>query len=249
MINFIPNNCFDFTQLNNNINKVLVNDLITPLINKGFFDKNLNLNKFNFLDYRTLNFDDYLLLFLGLKKNLKKEDIYFCYKINFIDGNIIDVWKINLLDENEINENMEIKDINISINKDIIYLFYILYDTKKFYIKCKRYNKYLITLLKNDTIELKKDFIPKILLNDNKYLYCINTNKILLIKKNNEFTVQKYFNCSFHLFENNLMNYKEIKDLSMYKMYNSLSINNLLILNNLATNKKFIAKLIILLYN
>ena len=46
MINFIPNNCFDFTQLNNNINKVLVNDLITPLINKGFFDKNLNLNKF-----------------------------------------------------------------------------------------------------------------------------------------------------------------------------------------------------------
>ena len=247
MIQFIPNNCFDFCQLNNNIKKVLINDLRSPLIYRGIIDKNLKKINLNFNDYRTLNYDDCLLLFFGLQNNFKgSEDIYFYFKINLIVENIIDIGKINLLDEKRTNKNIIILDINFSIKKEIIYIFYIFNNSEKYYLKCKQYNKYLMTLLKSDEIKLEKNFIPIRLLNDNKYLYCVsNTNKILMIKKNNRLNYKKYFNCSFYLFENNIMKFREIKDLVPYKMYNSLNINDLIILNLLFINKKFIAKLII----
>ena len=249
-IKFIPNNCFDFVELNNNTKEILKNDLENILVQKGIIHNNyFDEFKLSKDDYISLNYDNYLLLFFGSQKYIeRKTDIYFYYKINIINKNIIDVGKINLLKEiNEKNTQIKIVDINISIKNEFIYFFYILYDyLEKYSLKCKMYNKYSITLIKEIEIEIKKSFIPKKLYNDNKLLYCIsNNNEIFIIKKNHKLDYKKYINCSFRLFEPDLNFYDEIKNLSQYEMFNSLCINNFLILNNIDTDQKFIATLII----
>ena len=247
MIHFIPNICLDFNQLNQNINIRLINDIRKPLIDKGIIKDDLNVIELDIKDYTTLNYDDYLLLFIGDKNVLKgnNNEYYFYYKIDLISKNILDIGKIYLLNEEE-NNIIDIIDVNISIKKELIFIFYIVEDSDNYSLKYKIYNKYSLTFIKEGEIDLKKPFIPKRLYNDNNYLYCISDiNEVLIIKLNSKLDYQKYMNYSFRLFENDLMYYTEKNDLSLYKMYNSLCINNLLILYNTSNNKSFIAKIII----
>ena len=100
-------------------------------------------------------------------------------------------------------------------------------------LKYKIFNKYTINLIKEGEIIIKENFIPIALFNDNKYLNCIsNKNQIFIIKKDNKLNDRKYITCSLRLFENDLLYYREIPELSQYEMYNSLYINNLFFFNN-----------------
>ena len=249
-IQFIPNNCFDFITLERNISKILINDLRKPLIDQGITKKSLDEIQLNLNDYISLNYDDYLLLFIGSQgdsKEFSKNDFYFYYKIDLTNTNTIDVGKIILFnEEDKKNDKIVILDINISIKKEFIYIFYIVENSSKFFLKCKLYNKYSMILEKEKKIELKNSFIPKCLFNDNKYLYCISyKNEIFMVKRNPKLDNEKYINCSFRLFENDLLYYTEINDLAPYEMFNSLYINNIFFLNNVDINKIYLAKLII----
>ena len=86
MIQFIPNNCFDFSKLHQ-IKKELINDLREPLIKKNLVTLPLENIQLNLKDYITLSYDDYLLLFISDKienesKVVNNEDIYFYFKID-----------------------------------------------------------------------------------------------------------------------------------------------------------------------
>ena len=248
IIQFIPNNCFDFNQLDKNIQKVLIKDLKKPLIDKGIIKEYIKINFFNEIkEYRTLNYDKYLLFFWSItsQKNEKsKEYELFYYKIDLINPNIIDIGCILLLNEKEC-DTIIIRDINITIKNEFIYIFYIIENYGNYSLKYKIYNKYSITLIIEGEIILKENFIPIALFNDNKYLYCISkTNQIFVIKRNNKLNNKKYITCSFRRFENDLLYYSELSELSTYEMYNSLYINNLFFLNNKNHNSKYIAKLI-----
>ena len=256
---FIPNNCFDFNELNKNIKNVLLSDLIKPLFNKNLLLNSSNKINLYLTDCITLNYNDFILIFFSvkdIKKNNEtdeeenkeyKDNIYYYYKINLINKKVISDGKINLLNNGEDKDkNSNILDINFSIREDYIYIFYIVENSKKYYLKFLLYNKYSITEIKNGEIELEKSFIPIELYNDNKYLYCIsNTNRMLLIKKNNKLNDQNYINCNIRPFENNSIKFEEINNISLFKMYNSLCINNLLILKNITNQKIFIAKFLI----
>ena len=250
IIQFIPNNCFDFNQLDKNIQKVLINDLRNPLINKNIVKNISNEISINADEYKTINYDNYLLIFFdsqNILKDINKERCLFYYKIDLINKNIIHFDKLNLFNENKDNiQNKTIKDLNISIKDEYIFIFYIICDSTEYILKYKIYNKYSLILLKEDIIELMKNFIPNTLFNDNKYLYCTsNGGQILMIKRNLSLDYIRYIHCSFRLFEKDMAYYQEIKDLLEFHMYNSLNINNLILLNNSITKKKFIAKLII----
>ena len=244
-IQLIPNNCFDFSELERDISKTLIPDLRIPLINQGITEIQLNLK-----NYITLSYDDYLLLFIGsqnVSKDNSKNDYYFYYKINLANNNIIDIRSISLFnEEDKKNDNIIILDINISIKKEFIYIFYIVENSSKYFLKFKLFNKHSMVLEKENEIEFKNSFVPKSLFNDSNYLYCISyTNEILMIKRNKKLDNKKYINCSFRLFENDLMYYTEIKDLVSYEMFNSLYVNNIFFLNNINDKKTLIAKLII----
>ena len=251
-IKFVPNNCFNFNLLNTNVKKELVIDLIKQLINKNITKKSsidINYKFLNVKDYITLNYDENLLCFIGYKKNFNiqsKENIFFCYKIDLIKKNVIDITQINLLNiEEQKNNDTLILDINISLKKEAIYLFYITLHDKKSYLKYKLYNKYQLTLIKEGEIKLRENFFPIKIYNDNKHLYCVSDKSgILIIKKNNKIDIQGYINCSFRLYENQLMFYIKLKDLSNYEMYNSLYINNLFFLRNKKNKKILIARLL-----
>ena len=182
LFQFISNNCINFEKLSQYINKVLIKDLSEPLINndnnkkKYFNDMNINMN-----EYFTLNYNDYLLLFIGFQDNLKeiKEfNIFIFYKIDLINKSIIDIGKIYLLnEEEEKNQNLKILDINISIKKEFIFIFYIIENSLKYVLKYKLFYKNSIILENEGEIELKNSFIPKSLINDNNYLYCISEAK------------------------------------------------------------------------
>ena len=146
IIQFIPNNCFNFILLNKNVRKLLINDLRISLSSKGIINKAPNQISLNLYDYRTLNYDDYLLLFINPLDNLNEKNIenyFFYYKIDLINKNIIDIGKINLLnEEEEKNKNLSIIDINISIKNELIYIFFILENSPNYSLKYKLYNKY-----------------------------------------------------------------------------------------------------------
>ena len=248
-IQFIPNNCFNFIKLEGNIAKTLITDLRKPLISQGITKQTLNEIQLNLNDYITLNYDDYLLIFIGSQpdsKNNSKNDYYFYYKIDLANNNIIDIGKIILFnEEDKSNDNIVILDMNFSIKKEFIYIFYIVENSNKYFLQYKLYNKYSMFLEKENEIEFKDSFIPKSLLNDNKYLYCISySNEIFMVKRNPKINNPKYTNCYFRLFENDLIYYTEIKDLTQYEMFNSLSINNIFFLKSIDIQKIFIAKLI-----
>ena len=255
IIHFIPNDCFDFTKLNQMIQTPLIKDIRKPLIDKGIIKidlKEIDQIRLNLVDYRTLYYDNYLLLFIHYGDYIeieeeigKKERIFFYYKIDLINKNKSEIGAINLLTEEDVQNGLLIVDTNFSIKKDFVYIFYIIDDSIDYFLRIKIYNKHQMRLLKEDAIKLKKDFIPIKLYNDNKYLYCISlSNEILMIKRNYNLDYQKYLIGSFRLFENDLLSYEEITDLSDYQMYNSLYFNNLFFLQN-KYNKVIPAKLFI----
>ena len=178
LIKFVPNNCFDFNLINTNIKEVLVKDLIKQLINRDIIkNSSMDINDIflNLKDYITLNYEENLLCFIGYQKNLNiqsKGNILFCYKIDLIHKNIIDITQINLLNiEDDKNNDVLILDINISLKNEVIYLFYITLHDKKSYLKYKLYNKDSFALIKEGKINLEENFFPINLYNDNKYLY------------------------------------------------------------------------------
>ena len=252
LIQFIPYNCFNLNILNQNIKKILLNDFEKSLLEKGILSKNLNEIGLNSNDYITLNYEDYLLMFIGINNHYedeRKEKYYhmFYYKIELTNKNIIDIGKIDFINHNDKNiiKNSVINDINISIKNEFIYLFFICEYSKNNYINYQIYNKYTMSKVKNGEIELKNNFNPISLFNDDKYLYCISLdNQILKIKKNYNLSNQKYYKCCFRLFEKDLMNYTEIKDLSLFEMFNSLCINDYLFIYNIDIEKHYIAQII-----
>lgn len=244
LIQFIPNNCFDFRQLDKNIKEILIIDLRESKI------KNNNIKLIN-NDYMTLYYDNYLLLVFPFNVNLKTEKnfkYYYYYKIDVINKIINDVGIIDLLDKEKENnqnlKNVDIIDVNFTVKKELIYIFYIMKNSEKYFLKYKIFNKDFKSLIEVDKIELKKSFIPKRLLNDNKYIYCTsNSTEIFMVKRKYKIDFQKYINCSFRLFSKDCIKYDEINDISDYKMYNSLFINNIFFLEDIPNKKMFIAKL------
>ena len=67
-----------------------------------------------------------------------------------------------------------------------------------------------------------------------------------MIKRNPKVNKLKYINCKCKLYEKDLKYYKEISELELlpHTMYNSLSINNLFILNNIDWQTKYLAKFV-----
>ena len=201
-------------------------------------EKIKNLNNSNYNNYLSLQYEDNLFVFLNYKNNISSleentqenyENILYYIKINLAEQNVIDYGHIELVKDNEKNEE-KIIDINISLKDEFIYLFYLTKksDNQK-YLKYKIYNQSTMGIIKEDKIDIKKSCIQ--LLNDNKYIYCVckeeDNNKILLIKKSQKIKeeTQNYYNLSIFIEKEKL---KE-KDF-LYKMYNCLSINNILIL-------------------
>ena len=66
-----------------------------------------------------------------------------------------------------------------------------------------------------------------------------------MIKRKYKIDYKNYIDCSYILFESDLIHYEEINDLSEYEMYNSLYMNNIFFLNNKTTKEIFIGKFII----
>ena len=242
----IPNNCFDFRKLNKNINNILIKDLGKSKSVKRFIQNISNANGLNLEDYRTLCYYNYLFLFICFKGN-SFENIYFYFKIDLINEKIIDEGNIILFDKvDEKTKNVMNLDINFTMRNEFIYIFYIMKVSENYSLKCKLYNEYKMHFVEEIEIELIKSFVPMRLYNDNKYIFCVsNGNKILMIKINKELEPKRYINCSFKLFEKDLIHYKEIKDLSSYEMNNSLCIHNLFFINDINEKNMFLAKLII----
>ena len=154
------------------------------MIDKGIIKDDININLFNILkEYRIINYDKYLLIFYDISnyKNKKSKEyaLFYC-KIDLITQNIIDLGRIYLLNEKE-RDIIIIKDINITIKNEFIYIFYIIDNSGNYSLQYKIYNKYTINLIEESEIIIKENFIPMTLFNDNKYLYCIsNTNQIII---------------------------------------------------------------------
>ena len=212
-------------------------------------EKIKNLNNTNYSDYLTLHYKDDLFVFLNYKNKETKtndkeegkqeqesmQDVLYYLKINILEKNVINYGKIEL---NKEKEEMII-DINASIKNEFIYLFYLTEKSKKErYLKYKIYNQSTMGLIKQDQIDFKKYQCSK-LLNDGKYLYCIckekDSFKVLIIQKKLKLDFQSYTNLTIYLEKAKF----EEKDFT-FKMYNGLSINNLLILES--SDDKYISQ-------
>ena len=156
--------------------------------------------------------------------------------------------KITLLNNNDKNKD-KIIDLNFSIKDELIYLFYIIENkienATNYNLKYKIYSQSSMALLKENEIQLENNFIPTKLFGDDKFLYCFsNSNQVLMIKKHYKMKNQLYINCSINLFDKEIKLIKELKNLESFKMYNSLGINNLFILDNEEENKTYMGKFI-----
>ena len=259
-INFIPNNCLDFKEIYKtaNIDKLIFIDFPQFFNNEGMY---INQEK-KFTEHWTLNLGNYLFLFIKtsyklfndknsnkIEINKKQFDIsekegLFVFKIDLIEKRAIHFKKIDL--NTEINENKEkIIDVNISFKDEFIFLIYIIenINLNKYYLKYKIYNNNILNIIKENEIEFDNSFIPLKLLNDYKYIYCFSkSSNVLKIKKDYMFNNRQFINCSIKLYENNTES--NISNLDSFKMFNSLSINNLFILDNIISNKKYISTFI-----
>ena len=198
-------------------------------------DKIKNINNSNYNNYLTLHSEDNLFVFLNYKSNILNneentkenyDNILYYLKINLAEENVIDYGQIDLL----IKDNEKIIDMNISIRNEFIYLFYLMEKTvKEKYLQYKIFNQSTMGLINEDNIEIKNSCIQ--LSNDSKYLYCICKEekdfKILPIKKSQKIKVepQNYYKLTINVEKEKI---KEEK--FMFKMYNGLSINNIIIL-------------------
>jgi len=243
IIHFVPNNCINFEKIYNSQYMSLIDDLNEYINNQNckelnsiniFDKKDVNL----YYDYWTFNYNDFLFIFI--KTN--NIDFLLYLEINLIDKKCINLGKINLPNKRKLI------DINISIKLDFIYIFYlfenIVNNNSKYCLKTEIYNQYTINLIKENEIELENSFIPTKLLNDNKYLYCLsNSNKIFIIKKNYKLNNQKYANCVIISYDKDMKFNKELNSQSI-KMYNCLSINDLIIIDDIDNKNKYIGKFI-----
>ena len=150
IIQFIPNNCFNFDKINQNVNFSLITDLRKSLSEQGFIKNEFNQIELDYDDYRTLYYDDLLLFFFHCQNDNKN---FFYYKINIIEKKIIDNRPIELLNEKEVkNKDLKITDLNISLKNETIYIFYIIESSGKYSLKYKLYNKYTMNLLNKGEI-------------------------------------------------------------------------------------------------
>ena len=136
-------------------------------------------------NYRTIVYDNYLMIFLDMNNNS-----YDYLKIHMKNGIILYKGKIDFAESDA-----KIIDISVSLKNDIIYLVIIIENNKKFGLKYALLNKFTSTLIKKGEIELNKEnFEPFLLLNDNKFFYCIskNNNLMLILKKNSKLNNLKY---------------------------------------------------------
>ena len=108
LVQFIPNKMINFEEIEENENLKYICNLNDILTNK---DTNIN--------YWTLIYDNYLLVFFDMGNYFKdSEDIYFNYiKIHLIDKKIVYKGKIDI----DKKSNIKLIDLNISIKNDIIY--------------------------------------------------------------------------------------------------------------------------------
>ena len=220
--------------------KIAYLDFKKFLDNQVFEEEIDNLNNLDLNEHWTLNSGNNLYLFIKnpfkLKINRKQQFLIY-FQINLETTKIINFGKIILI-ETENVETEKLIDVNITIKKDKIYVFFIINsiknDSGKYFLICKIYNINMININninnnndKNNIIELSS-FIPIRLINDSKYLYCLsNSDKIFILKINYSLNKSKYSQCKFN-FDN-------------YRMYNTFCFNNYIILKNINNNKKYSA--------
>ena len=238
--NIYMENYLNFNNINSKINYQLAYLDFRMFLDNQDYDQEIdNVNNLNLNNHWTLVSGKNLFLFIQnpykLRKNKEKQFLIY-FQIDLLLNKIINFGKIVLINEENFKTET-ITDINISIKKNIIYLFFIIKskknDGEQYYLKYKIYNNNMINLNYNEEKNKIKlsSFIPIRLINDSKYLYCFSTSeKIFVIKKNynfNQFSDIKYAVCKF--------------DLKYFKMHNTFSINNYLILENIKENRKYSA--------
>ena len=208
-------------------------------INQKYDLRNILTNEEEKRNFRTIIYDNYLVIFFEMNKNIKNsQNIHYNYlKIHLKSQKIIYSGKIDVVECSD-----KIIDISTSLKNDIIYFGAIIENNKKFFLKYVLLNKYSSTLIRKGEIELSKEnFDPFLLLNDNKYFYCISksNNSMLIIKKNDKFDNLKYlqYNLALSGKKYNALFYS-------FKNYNSLYFNNLFIVNSTNDGKKYFLKLI-----
>ena len=190
-------------------------------------------------NYRTIIYDNYLMIFLYMNNNLiNSQNIYYDYlKIHLKSGKIIYKGKFDIAEYDD-----KLIDVSISLKNDIIYFLAIVESNKKFCLKYVLLNKFSSILIKNGEIQLNKEnFEPFLLLNDHKFFYCISKsdNLILILKKN-----EKLDNLNYIQYNLNTNNKADIDFFSSFQNYNSLYFNNLFIVYSTKDCKIYILKLI-----
>ena len=229
LVQFIPNNMIDFEKVETIENIKYICNLDEILTNK-----NIKVN------YFTLIYDNYLLIFFDMGNYFQKsEDIYYTYvKIHLIDRKIVYKGKIDI----DKKSNIKIIDINITIKYDIIYFLSIVEKGKVYCFKFILLNKFSLNIIKNGEIQLNKEnFEPFLLLNDNKYFYCLSkkNNLMLIMKKNYKLDNLKYIQYNL---ASSIKN--DFSFFTSFKNYNSLFFNNLFEVNNTSDKKNYFIKLL-----
>ena len=240
-IQLIPYNFLNFIKIKKEFNEYSSLNLKEALIQLKIIEKDDNETQLNINNYKVIIYDNYILLFFS-DKEIEKNMLFYC-KFDVPNKNVVDIGKINLVKKEKEIFNIAILDINIVLENDFIYIFYLLDDSGTYLLKYMKGYKYSLDFNGENKIELKKSFKPKKLFIDNKYIFCISdSNEILLIERNSNFSNQKYINCSFRFFQNDMLEYEKLNDLSKYEMHNTFSINNIFILNNKISKKTLFAK-------
>ena len=231
LVQLIPNNMINYEKIGENKNIKLICNLNDDIL------KNKNKKSIN---YWTLTHDNYLLIFYVYADYFEHpKDIYYNYlKIHLIDRKIVYKGKIDSDEKSYIN----VIDINITLKNGIIYFLIIGEKYAKYYFKYILLNKYNLTIIKNGEIELiNQYFEPFLLLNDNKYFYCLSkiNNLMLVMNKNYKLDNMKYVQYNL---ASRVKNYFSF--FTYFKNYNSLSFNNLFVVNNTSNKKNYFIKLL-----
>ena len=254
-INIIPNTCLDFNRIKNiNINKLIFIDFQQFLENDGIFIDPKN----NLKDYWSLNYDNFLFIIIRFpfkmikngkeiaekskeKFNFSQNENLFIFKIDLIEKKVKQYIKIDIFNPNENKNKEKIIDLNIALKNEFIFISYIIEKDEQYHLKYQIYNINKLILINQNKIALQNSFIPKKLLNDNKYIYCLSNNdKILILKINLIFEKIRYISYSIKLYEENKIS--NIPNINSFKMYNTLVINNSFILDNIESKKKYLAR-------
>ena len=253
ILQFIPNNCFNFELIRKNIEYIIFPEIIKAISNESSIFED-NKRQLDLKEHWSLNFGDFLFIFIksalnkDIEINEKKNYNELVYlKINLIERKLIKVGNVKIIEDKKDEFNQEIIDMNISLKNDLIFVFYVIHsskkDEKKYFLKYKLFNHSTMSLIKENDIILKNDFIPKKLFNDNKYLYCTSKlNELMIIKKNFKLNYQEYNKYEIKLYGKDMNLKKDIYNIDTFSMHNSLCINNLFIIENNVENTNYVAK-------